>query len=84
MFVLVIALTLTFLLLPAAAAGTSPWIIRHILDGYGAVHLDDWLFAWKVLLALLIFAGVRAVLHVLTRAAGLLLALRLIPRRWRS
>lgn len=78
MFVIVTAAAAAFLLLPFAAARTSPWIVRHVVDGYGAQYLETWLLCWKLLLAVLIFAAVRTVLRLAFSAASLALVLRII------
>lgn len=78
MFAIVIAAAATFLLLPVAAAFTAPWVVRHVAAGYGAQHLETLLVCWKLLLAVLIFAAVRAALRLAFSAASLALALRIV------
>jgi hypothetical protein len=78
MFVIIAAAAAAFLLLPFALARTSPWIARHVVDGYGAQHLETGLLCWKLLLAVLIFAAVRTGLRLAFSAASLALAMRII------
>lgn len=78
MFILLVSGAASFLLLPLAYTHTSAFMAEHILAGYGAKYLDDALFAWKVLLALLIFATLRAVLKLVFSAASLALAMRVV------
>lgn len=78
MFTTLVSVAATFLLLPQAHARSASWIIDHILAGYGGRYLEQGLIAWKVLLALLIFASVRAVLKLAFSAASLALAMRLL------
>lgn len=78
MFVTLAAVAITFLTLPGANDRTAPWIATHILSGYGGQHLENGLLFWKVLLAFLIFASVRAVFKLAFSAASLALALRLV------
>lgn len=68
----------SFVLLPHAYETSAPWITQHVLSGYGAAHADDFLLAWKVLLALLIFASVRVLLKLAFSAASLALAMRVV------
>lgn len=78
MFGTAVALIATFLLSPWAAALTTPWLTRHVIAGYGAAHISNLLLLWQLLLALLIFAAVRAALKLLFSAASLALAFKLI------
>lgn len=78
MLAIVIAAAATFLLLPVAAARTAPWVVRHVVAGYGAQHLETGLLCWKLLLAVLIFAAIRAALRLAFSAASLAFALRIV------
>jgi hypothetical protein len=78
MFIILVAAAASFVLLPAAYTNTAPWVTDHILTGYGEEHLQDILIAWKMLLALLIFALTRAVLRLAFSAGSLALAMRLV------
>lgn len=68
----------SFILLPHVYATSAPWITQNVLSGYGAAHADDLLLAWKVLLALLLFAATRVLLKLAFSAATLALAMRIV------
>lgn len=78
MFSFLMAAVVSFILLPHVYATSAPWITQHVLSGYGAAHVDDLLLAWKVLLALLLFAVTRVLLKLAFSAASLALAMRVV------
>lgn len=84
LFIFAIGVAVAFVVLPEATAYTQPWVMRHVLAGYGSEHLEAVLLGWKILLAVLLFAAVQALLRLVFSAAGLALAMRLVARarRW--
>lgn len=75
------ALAVAFVTLPDAYEWSRPLVMRHVLSGYGPEVLSWGPTAWKVLLALLIFAAVRAGLQLLFSAVGLGIALAIVSLR---
>lgn len=78
MFSTLAAIAATFLVLPVVYVQTAPWVRMHILGAYQPSNMENAMLAWKVLLALLIFASVRSVLNLAFSAASLALAMRVI------
>ncbi|WP_300029259.1 hypothetical protein [uncultured Roseobacter sp.] len=74
----VAALIAAFVWFPAANAASKPWVIPHIVDGFGAEYLNWVLPLWQGLLAFLIFAVVRSALGLIFSVVGLSISLRIL------
>ncbi|WP_299500477.1 hypothetical protein [uncultured Roseobacter sp.] len=72
------ALIAAFVWFPTANAATKPWVIPHIIDGFGAEYLNWVLPLWQGLLGFLIFALVRSALGLIFSVVGLSIALRIL------
>lgn len=78
MLATMMAAVAAFLLLPYAEAYSLGVLPAGLLLWYGPQNLDLMQILWRVLLALSIFAAVRALLQLIFSAAGLALALRVL------
>lgn len=71
-----------FLALPGAYEATWPAVYPLVVAGYGSGGMSWAPLFWKGLLAVLIFAVVRAGLLLLISVVSLLLTLRFLGRHW--
>jgi hypothetical protein len=80
----VIGAAAAFVLLPWADALSWQWIASDLIAGYGLQDIKTLRLFWKGLIALLLFASIRAALSLLFSAASLALAMRLLPKHRRT
>lgn len=78
-----IALAAAYLFTPQAASVSAEWMLGHVQGGYGRVSANTLLTIWWFLVFGLIAGLVWGVLKLVGSIGGLLVALRLIGRRWR-
>ncbi|WP_299962289.1 hypothetical protein [uncultured Roseobacter sp.] len=74
----VAALIAAFVWFPVANAATKPWVIPHIIEGFGVEYLNWALPLWQGLLAFLIIAVVRSALGLIFSVVGLSIVLRIL------